>query len=1756
MYLNNDEQWQSIKTKVIQGINDIFPIEGKTGRIECVHVEIPDKKPATIEAQKANLLGTSSLETPVYATLRLIRGMKSEETRVKILDLPMLTSRGTFIVQGKDYSVFNQVRLLPGVYTRRVVDSDEVYSDFNLGKGLGFEIHMDNTGLFFIRFDKSALSTSSTKIPLYPLLLALGADEAKIRGYWSEDILKVNKVHSNFDADIQKIVERVVYPAKRTGDNVKDLKDYFATNKLNEKTTAVTLGTPMSGITVDTLLKASTKVLKVYNREEEEDDLESLVFKEVLSVDDHLMERIKKKFREEGLLYKLQTKIDQGLPIKNIILPNMLTKLVEGFFTKSTLSSPQTEINPIEILETSHKITAMGEGGISSESSIPMAARNLHPSHLGYFDPVRTAESTRVGVDLRTTLNTKIHDRNIYTEYIDKAGQKVMLSPAEVRDKYIGFAKQDGKQLVKAMYNGELQEVARDKIDYWMAASSDMFTITTNLVPFLHNDQGNRVTMAGRMVTQAVPLVHREAPLVQIKDQSGMYGTLQEHYGKEFFVPKAPEDGVVTEVTPKYIKIGRTKIDIYNNFPLNLKCPSGEMKINVLRQNMSVWRGKIKDYVPAVGDKIQSVNTTTRRSSWQTINAFDYQDNDKKLLYVKFRSGRRVIVTEDHSLITINEKGALVPIFPKDCVVGKTKCPVAMFTAPVVEDKTPSKYDNYYCGIVAGLYLSEGYIRGNQVYISAMPEHHAEIDAVLSYASVGEVKRGESSVRVADIKLRDWLLKTFRCGSSDKIIADDIFCYSEEFRKGLICGYMAGDGTIAIHDRVPKRCFAHFQVGGSSASEALRDGLVDILASLNIFCTIGFKRLSARNTNWKDAYTFTIPVRELPNWELFYFKDRQVYLEKLTANLSDRAAKRFELTKEQTETISDAVLASWNRSDIRWDTIVSITEAPHEQYVYDFEVDQSNMFAVSQGLIIHNTFLTMYPLVKVGDKVKKGDILADSNFTKNGELALGTNLNVAYIPYKGWTHEDSVVISESTAEKLTSQHMYIKEFELTPDSMVDKASFIKWFPTKITTENIKKLDQQGVVQEGLQVQRGDVLICGLRRKTATSADAMLKKLRGSLVNPYKDDSVVWDHDTPAQVIDVVKQNKRIRVVCTTEDKAKRGDKITGLHGNKATIGLILPDLEMPCDSSGKPVDACFNPASVPSRVNPGQMYEAMSGKRAKLTGKQKVVIDNFDPADSSVKVLGKMRRDGIPVEEPLFDPKTGKKLGDVFIGTPYIMKLHKQTEGNFSALYRGPYDVNNQPAKIGGEESAKGVGMLDLYALLGHNARQNLAEMATYKSDRNDDFWNRLEAGITPLPAKEPFTFKKFKSLVTGAGINVEQDDKNIGIAPLTDKAITNMSNGAIRSSAILENTRGKDRPEVGGIFDPVITGGLKGTSWSHINLAHPIINPLFEDVVAVLLHKDVSTMDAKEAQKELAKIDVNKRIGEVSAALKVAQGSARNKLIKELKYLSALKKMNMSPADYVLTKFPIMPPQFRPVYDSQTGGAPMVSDVNYLYKDMLNVNQKLEDMKNFPDSEKAALIKDLRQSAHAIVGTMAPVNKQNEKRQVSGLMTQLVGSDYGGVGTSKESYFQRKILKRNQALTGRGTILPNPHMDIDHVGLPEAMLWTTYEPFIIAALRKKGLNILKAKEEVKRRSPIAKQLLEQELQRRPVIMNRAPTLHKYNQMAMKPIPIEGKSIQLSTLVLKGFAADFDGDSVSGDTKILVKNEKGRIKLKNIKDIL
>jgi hypothetical protein len=242
--------------------------------------------------------------------------------------------------------------------------------------------------------------------------------------------------------------------------------------------------------------------------------------------------------------------------------------------------------------------------------------------------------------------------------------------------------------------------------------------------------------------------------------------------------------------------------------------------------------------------------------------------------------------------------------------------------------------------------------------------------------------------------------------------------------------------------------------------------------------------------------------------------------------------------------------------------------------------------------------------------------------------------------------------------------------------------------------------------------------------------------------------------------------------------------------------------------------------------------ETVAGKIAKKTG-QPYMVKNFEQGNNILALKHQLNKLGISDTDELYDPKTGHSYGQILNGPQYIIKLYKTTDQNLSARNVGGYDNILQPTK-GGEEGSKSVGWMEMLGLLGSDARKNLKEISTLKSEQNDDYWAKFIRG-EPLPKpRMTFATQKFFDYLTGAGINVKIDKGNVIASPLTDHEIMKHTNGELKEPLML-NAKNLD-PEDGGLFDQVITGGLKGDKWSHYSLAEPTINPVFENPVKSIL--------------------------------------------------------------------------------------------------------------------------------------------------------------------------------------------------------------------------------------------------------------------------------------------------------------------------------
>ena len=808
------------------------------------------------------------------------------------------------------------------------------------------------------------------------------------------------------------------------------------------------------------------------------------------------------------------------------------------------------------------------------------------------------------------------------------------------------------------------------------------------------------------------------------------------------------------------------------------------------------------------------------------------------------------------------------------------------------------------------------------------------------------------------------------------------------------------------------------------------------------------------------------------------------------------------------------------------------------------KVNIYNNFTLNRETFIHNT-----PTVKVGDEVKKGQLLADNNYTKNGVLALGTNLRAAYIPYKGLNFEDGIVITESAAQKLTSEHIRKVDLPVDENVTLKLRAFMAYYPNVLSPDNRAKLDEDGIIKKGATISHGEVIIAGLRKRDSSKDIALVNK---ALSNRPKDISITWKYEDDGVVTDVYRTKDTVAVRIKTEDHAKIGDKLTGRMGNKGIVTKIIPDEHAPKDKDGKPVDILLNPHGVIGRINIGQIYESATGKAAHKTGKP-VLIENFTGENYWEKARGYLKAAGVEDKEELFDGESGRPLGKVHVGMPHILKLYKQSTSNFSVRQGGAgvgYDILKQPLKPGGEESSKALDVLSMHSMLSHGARHNLREMATSKADKNDEYWRALKEG-QPLPApKSTYAYDQFINYLKGAGVDTDKKGSKITLAPLTDSEIAKMSKTEIKDISFY---RAKDmKPTKGGFFDQATLGGFHGDQWAHINLKEPVLNPVMEGAAQKVLdmggefnkildgklHLDKDgkinsngegDTGAVAIERLLKKVDVDAEMDALLEKAKGAKDAQLDSINKRLRYLQALKKFELRPEQaYMRKKLPVVPPKYRPVYSLPDGNVG-TSDINLLYQQIGLVNEVMKKpvMDLLPESEKQDIRQELRKSVKAISG-LTDYNLKGRDRE--GFISTISGKTKG---SPKRGFFISKLMSKKQDFVGRGTIIPEPDLGIDEVALPEQMAWKLFEPFVVRQLKQYGKTPLMAMDEIKKKTELAKKALELVMKDRKVILKRDPALHKFSMMAFSPKITSGKAIKIPPLVVDGYNADFDGDTMA-----------------------
>ena len=415
------------------------------------------------------------------------------------------------------------------------------------------------------------------------------------------------------------------------------------------------------------------------------------------------------------------------------------------------------------------------------------------------------------------------------------------------------------------------------------------------------------------------------------------------------------------------------------------------------------------------------------------------------------------------------------------------------------------------------------------------------------------------------------------------------------------------------------------------------------------------------------------------------------------------------------------------------------------------------------------------PIVSMGDEVKKGDVIADNATTKNGQLALGKNLRVAFMCCNGLNFEDSIVISERLVSDDVFTSIDLQDYTINvKNTKLGEEQTTSDIPN-VGEARLRNLDSEGVVRVGAEVRTGDVLVGKITPQTETqqsAEDRLLQSIFGEKAKDIKDTSLRLGNGKSGRIVAVnvfEKKNgytlepdviKKIVITIAEARKIQKGDKLTNRHGNKGVISKVLPVEDMPFTADGKPVDIILTPLGVPSRLNIGQILELHLGLAANTLNYQAVVLpmSEFSAEDlaKELKAAGKPAS----AKLALYDGKTGEKFQqDVAIGYMYILKLSHMVKSKVHMRAIGPYSlVSQQP--LGGRARNGGhrFGEMEVWALLGHSAAYTLREMFTIKSD---DVFGRSAAYSAIIKGRHitqintPASFNVLVNFLKALGINI-----------------------------------------------------------------------------------------------------------------------------------------------------------------------------------------------------------------------------------------------------------------------------------------------------------------------------------------------------------------------------------------------------------------
>ncbi|MCX8069894.1 MAG: hypothetical protein N2738_05260 [Thermodesulfovibrionales bacterium] len=864
---------------------------------------------------------------------------------------------------------------------------------------------------------------------------------------------------------------------------------------------------------------------------------------------------------------------------------------------------------------------------------------------------------------------------------------------------------------------------------------------------------------------------------------------------------------------------------------------------------------------------------------------------------------------------------------------------------------------------------------------------------------------------------------------------------------------------------------------------------------------------------------------------------------------------------------------------------------------------------------IHGTTIYQKPIVTVGDQVRKGQCIAEGSCIKNGELALGVNLLVAYMPWYGYNFEDAIVISDRLVKEdiLTSLHMKELIFDVEDDEIVTK---IEGKTNDDEVFSLESIGEDGIIKIGQIVEPGDHLIFKYRiykdknqlKKGEQPIKIFdLKCLPRPIIVRADDDTfgtVVYSNKIK------IEGKEKIVIWLQYERKVTVGDKLMGRHGNKGVISKIIPQDQMPRLQDGTPIDVILNPHGVISRMNLGQLLETHLGLKIKQTGRESVIVKPFEPFDIE-RLKEELELLGFPEGKAILFDANNKPISDlpVTVGWQYIVKLNHIAEEKEHARLTDRYSTITQQAPRGKKNNGgQRIGEMEEWALIAHGAYKLLEEFTSFKADdvvSRKDLMQTLSRFNFKMPnmfspkRTIPESFRVFLVLLKGLGAKptlLLNDGSEVsdfdflpsyeikdlkGLKIMIDDTTKTINDTDIIDESGLFKVREYEELSCGcrGFFEDILykknpyicknhtkvllTCGCKG-SLSDISILSG------KNIKCKNCNKDVEIRhvlvtlecgcDGVLSKSEKGKYRCSKHNRDVKAQdnikilwseeKEIPVGICSDKIFTNDKEKGRRQKFGYialaeeipHPLDETkkIKYLPVIPPELRPMFSDFYWG----SDLNYLYNQVIIHNNRLKKL--LQESQSSQISVEIVEKARArLIKSLKALMIDGDTRDgkyYRSILDMLNG---------KEGLFRQAMLGKRIDFSARAVIVPAPDIRLDEVNLPFKIAKVLFSPWIKDALKEHEnissadinhllhSNLNKAQKD-RVISAINNFIITNNI---VVVLNRAPSLHRYNFLAFKPIVKDQPVIGLHPLVCNGFNADFDGDQMGVYLPLIAQKE-------------